>query len=135
MTKQAIGLLTILVTAGSFSVIGQMGPKVVADIPFSFVAGTKILPPGQYEFQSSNLELDMMVRNSKTGESVIVPVLTRLGQRSGNEAEAIFDVAAKEFYLAELHVPGIDGFAFKAAPSKHTHIRVKVTHVSVKVVK
>ena len=125
MRKQAISLLTILAVAGSFSAIAQMGPKVLADIPFSFVAGTKTLPAGEYAFEPSNNEKEMIVRNQKTGESVFVAILTRLGQRGGNENEVVFDVAANEHYLAEIHVPTVDGFAFKAAPGKHTHVGVK----------
>ena len=136
MRKHVISLLTILAVAGSFGAIAQVGgPLLLADIPFSFVAGAKTLPAGEYVFQSSNNDLEMIVRNQKTGESVFVPVLTRLGQRSGNEAEVVFDVAANEHYLAELHVPAVDGFAFKAAPGKHTHASVKITHVGVKVQK
>jgi len=126
MRKHVISLLTILAVAGSFGAIAQVGgPLVLADIPFSFVAGTKTLPAGPYAFQSSNNDLEMTVRNQKTGESAFVPVLTRLGQRSGNEAEVVFDVAGNEHYLAELHVSAVDGYAFKAAPGKHTHVGVK----------
>ncbi len=126
MRKQVISLLTILAVVGSFGAIAQVGgPLVYADVPFSFVAGTKTLPAGQYVFESSNNDLEMKVRNQKTGETVFVPVLTRLGQRSSNEAEVVFDVAANEHYLAEIHVSAVDGFAFKAAPGKHTHVGVK----------
>ena len=125
MRKQVISLLTILTVAGSFGAIAQTALTVRVDAPFSFVAGTKTLPAGEYSFQPSADEREMIVRNQKTGESVFVPVLTRLGQRSGNEAEVVFDVAANEHYLAELHVPAVDGFAFKAAPGKHTHVGVK----------
>ncbi len=67
----------------------------------------------------------MIVRNAKGGEAVFVPVLTRLGQRAGNETEVVFDLAANEHYLAEIHVPTVDGFAFNAASGKHTHVGVK----------
>jgi len=125
MRKYVISLLTILAVAGSFGVIAQVGLTVRVDAPFSFVAGTKTLPAGEYSFQPSANEREMIVRNAKGGEAVFVPVLTRLGQRAGNEAEVVFDVVGNEHYLAELHVPAIDGFAFKAAPSKHTHVSVK----------
>jgi hypothetical protein len=125
MRKHVISLLTILAVAGSLSAVGQAGTNLLADIPFSFVVGTKTLPAGQYEFQPSNNELEMIVRNQRTGESVLLPVLTRLGPRSDRDAEVVFDVAANQHYLAELHVPGIDGFAFKAAAGKHTHVGVK----------
>jgi len=125
MRKQVISILAALTVAASLSAMAQIGPNLLADIPFSFLAGTKTLPAGQYEFLPSVNELEMTVRNQKTGESVFVPVLTRLGPRSERDAEVVFDVSGNQHYLAELHVPGIDGFAFKAAPGKHSHVAVK----------
>lgn len=125
MVKHIAGLLAALAVAASLSALAQGTPNLMADISFSFVAGTKTLPAGQYEFLPSNNELEMLVRNQKTGESTFVPVLTRLGPRSEGEAEVIFDLAGNQHYLSEVHVPGIDGFAFKAAPGKHTHVGVK----------
>jgi hypothetical protein len=125
MRKQVISILAALTVAASLSAMAQTGPNLLADIPFSFLAGTKTLPAGQYDFLPSVNELEMRVLNQKTGESVFVPVLTRLGPRSDLDAEVVFDVAGSQHYLAELHVPGIDGFAFKAAPGKHSHVAVK----------
>ncbi len=125
MGKQVISLLTILAVAGSFGAIAQTSPIVRADIPFSFVAGAKTLPAGEYSFQASNEDRQVLVRNAKSGDTIFVPVLTRLGPRSGNEAETVFDVSENQHYLAELHLPGVDRFAFKAAPGKHTHVGVK----------
>jgi hypothetical protein len=125
MRKQFIILLTVLAVAGSVGAIAQMAPTLNVDIPFSFVAGTKTLPAGKYELQPSNNEMEMLIRSQNTGESVLVPLLTRLGPRSERDAEVVFDVAGSEHYLAEVHIPDIDGFAFKAAPGKHTHVSVK----------
>ncbi len=125
MRKQVISLLTILAVAGSFGAIAQTGPIIRAEIPFSFVAGAKTLPAGEYSFQSSNEDREVIVRNAKTGETIFVAVLTRLGPRGGSEPETVFDVAENQHYLAELHIPGVDGFAFTAARGKHTHVGVK----------
>ncbi len=125
MTKQVISLLTILAVAGSLGAIAQMGPILRADIPFSFIAGGKTLPAGEYTFQPSNQDKEMLVRNAKSGETNFVAVLTRLGPRAGSEAEAVFDVVGDQHYLAEVHSTGIDGFAFSAAPGKHTHVSIK----------
>ncbi len=125
MRKQVICLLTILAVAGSFGAFAQSGLTIKIDAPFSFVAGAKTLPAGEYTLQFSTDEKEVIVRNAKTNETILLPVLTRLGQRSVKEVEAVFDVAGNEHYLAELHVPGIDGFAFNAAPGKHTHVGVK----------
>jgi hypothetical protein len=125
MKNRVFTVLTILLVAGLSSAIAQNIPKVVVDVPFSFFADGKTLPAGPYEFESTNDESDMIVRNTKTKESIIVPVLFMLGQRSGNEAEVVFDKVGNEHYLAEVHEPGFDGFAFKAAPGGHSHVGVK----------
>ena len=125
MRKQVVSLLTILAVVGSFSAFAQPDLTVTVDTSFSFAAGTKTLPAGEYKLRFSKDEKELIVRNAKTNETVFVPVLTRLQQRTGNETEVVFDVAGTEHYLAELHVPGIDGFAFKAAAGKHTHVGVK----------
>jgi hypothetical protein len=125
MRKQVTSLLTILAVAGSLSAIAQTGPILRVEVPFSFVAGTKTLPAGEYSFQPSNQDKEVIIRNKTSGDASYVPVLTRLGQRPGGEAEAVFDVAGDQHYLAELHAPGIDAFAFSAAPGKHTHVGVK----------
>jgi hypothetical protein len=125
MKKQVISLFTVLAVVGLSSAIAQTDLSARVEVPFSFVAGTKTLPAGEYALQPSNRDEEVTVRNAKTGETTFVPVLTRLGQRSGEQAEAVFDVVGNEHYLAELHIPTIDGFAFKAAPGKHTHVSVK----------
>ncbi len=125
MRKQVLSFLTILAVVGSFGAIAQTGLTARIDVPFSFVAGTKTLPAGEYTLQPSNRDEEVTVRNAKSGETIFVPVLTRLGQRSGEQAEAVFDVAGNEHYLAELHIPTIDGFAFKGVPGKHSHVSVK----------
>ncbi len=125
MRRHVLSLLTILAVAGSFGAFAQGNLTVRVDVPFSFIAGTKTLPAGDYTLQFSGDEKEMIVRAAKGGEAIFVPVLTRLGQRSDKEAEVVFDVAGNEHYLAELHVPTVDGFAFKAAPGKHTHVSVK----------
>ncbi len=125
MRGYVVILLTILAMAGSFSVLAQANLTVRVDVPFSFIAGTKTLPAGEYTLQFADNEKEMIVRGSKASEGVFVPILTRLGQRSEKEAEVVFDVAGNEHYLAEVHIPTIDGVAFKAAPGKHTHVSVK----------
>lgn len=45
----------------------------------------------------------------------------RLG---GSEPQIVFDKTESEYYLAEVHIPGIDGFDIRHAPGEHSHTRV-----------
>ncbi len=52
-------------------------------------------------------------------------VLTRIAQVGTSEPVVVFDKAADgTCYLSEVHMPGIDGFTFRGAPAKHTHVKV-----------
>jgi len=50
MRKQAL-LIAVVLLSAAFLGISQNIPKVVADIPFSFMAGGKTLPAGSYQFK------------------------------------------------------------------------------------
>jgi hypothetical protein len=120
--RHAVLVLVLLISTVALGLAQEM---IQADIPFSFIAAGKTLPAGTYTFQEAELGTMMSVRNAKTGEVNMVSVLTRLGPRSTKESEVVFDVVGNDHYLAEVHMVTIDGYAFKAAPGKHTHAGVK----------
>jgi hypothetical protein len=122
MFKHAVLVFVLLISTVALGLAQQM---TQADIPFSFIAAGKTLPAGTYTFQEAELGMMMSVRNAKTGEVNMVSVLTRLGPRSTKESEVVFDVVGNDHYLAEVHMISSDGYAFKAAPGKHTHVGVK----------
>ncbi len=125
MRKQIAVVLVMLVAPVCLCV--AQGPGATADIPFSFIAEGKTLPAGPYQFTESQNATVIMVANNKTGESVIVPVITRLGTQSENETNIVFDVAGSDHYLSEVRIAGVDGYLLKATPGKHTHAMVKGT--------
>jgi hypothetical protein len=104
----------------------QVAPMaVLADITFEFHVGGRVLPAGTYEFKVDDKQDMVSVTNTKTRNTVVAPVLTRISQRSGNEAQVVFDKVQDRSYLSELYVPGIDGFHLTGAPGPHTHVSVK----------
>jgi hypothetical protein len=124
MIRHAVLGLVLLISTVA---LGLAQEKVRADIPFSFIAGTKTLPAGTYTFQDAEQGTAMLVRSVKTGEANAVGVLSRLGPRSTRESEVVFDVVGNDHYLAEVHMESTDGYAFRAAPGKHTHVGVKAS--------
>ena len=122
--KYLTAVLLVFVLTATFSA-AQIVTAVTAEIPFAFFVGAKSFPAGTYEFRASeNLEV-INVANMKGKDAAIAPVFTRLSPKSENEAAVVFDVAGADHYLSEVFMPGLDGFLFKGAPSKHTHVSIK----------
>ncbi len=98
---------------------------VTTQIPFSFIAEGKTYPAGEYQFSENTNETAVLIRSVQPGKADgLVPVLTRLASQKQQRGSVVFDVVGNEHYLSEIHLPAMDGFLFKAAPAKHTHMIV-----------
>ncbi len=109
----------------SFAQVASTG--VAANVDFGFYVGGKYIPAGSYEFKptASGTESTMNVLNTKTNEITVVPILTTISKKLPAYGEVVFDHAGDDYYLAEIYIPGMDGFLVKGAPGKHTHVSVK----------
>jgi hypothetical protein len=125
MRKQIAIALVVLVFTVYFCIAQGGPPGATADIPFSFIAEGKTLPAGPYQFTERDDPTVIVVRNGKTGESVIVPIITRLGTQAEKETNIVFDVVGNDHYLSEVRIADTDGYLLKATPGKHTHALVK----------
>jgi hypothetical protein len=119
--------LSVLAVLLLVTVYGFAATRIsTADITFSFIAGGKTYPAGNYRFSVNDAESEVTIQGVKeTKASGIVPVLTRLAARKQNDVSFVFDVAGNDHYLSEIHMPHMDGFYFKSAPAKHTHFTVR----------
>ena len=127
MRKQ-IAVASVVLIAPVYFCMAQLGPPgATADIPFSFVVEGKTLPAGPYQFTERDNPTVIVVRNSKTSESVIAPVITLLGTQAEKETNIVFDVVGNEHYLSEVRIADTDGYLIRATPGKHTHALVKGT--------
>jgi len=125
--KKHLALMAALMLSTALLSVAQDGPTLIADIPFSFMAGGKTLPAGQYQFAEGSLGKEMVIRGQNVKADVFAPVVTRLGERPGDQAEVVFDKVDNTYYFSEVHVPGMDGYLFQGASGKHTHARVKAS--------
>ena len=125
MKRPVIPVVLLLLAMPMISIAQMTTRTVSASIPFEFHVGKEILPAGDYKFNLDSGKSFVTLVNAKSGKSMMAPVLTRISQWPGREAELVFDKTADSHYLAELHVPGIDGFHFPGAPGPHTHVSVK----------
>ncbi len=128
MKKQLVAAATVcavaLALAGS---LAWASDEVVTEVPFAFIVdGTKTLPAGRYDITAEAPdEAPVTIRNLGTGKEYALMVLTRLAQTGSSEPVVVFDKTEDgAYYLSEVHMPGIDGFAFQGAPGKHTHVKV-----------
>lgn len=125
MKRQLVAVLTIIAVAGLLGAVAQEGPRAVADVPFSFIAAGKTFSPGTYQFNPGKLPNQIIIRNTKTSESWIVPVSTRLSPRQGEEPVIVFDKVENDHYFSELYLPGYDGYAAQGYKGEHTHVQLK----------
>ena len=96
---------------------------VTVAIPFDFVAKETELKAGTYEIRpDSSGSGHLLIRNTTSGKTSIVPVMTRLASFGGSSPKIVFDKTEEgKRYLSEFHIPGLDGFAIQGAPGTHTH--------------
>lgn len=97
---------------------------LVVNIDFPFTAGKAAFPAGKYRIENSPTE-EITIRNMDTGKGGMVPFTTRLSSREDSQGLVVFDKEGDHYYLSEIYMPGIDGFAVKGASGKHAHVKVK----------
>jgi hypothetical protein len=128
MSKQLVAVLAMAVIAIGLVGIPAWAQKAVVKIPFSFVAGDRDLPAGTYNIRPEmDTQNRLTIRNQDTGDSIMVPVITRLADKGAKELELVFDKTGEKSYLSEIYIPGADGYQLKGAPGQHTHVKVTVT--------
>jgi len=124
--KRTVVVFSALVLLPILSLAQMPAIGVVANIEFSFHAGGKLLPAGTYEIKpTTTLENVLSVTNTKTGQSIVVPIVTSISKKLPSEGQIVFDKAGTDYYLAEVYVPGMDGLLVNGAPGQHTHVSVK----------
>ncbi len=130
MRKQvcAISFIVLLVPLLSVAQVVPLG--VTASIEFSFHAAGQVLPPGTYECKTLNESTTLQVTNTKTGSSILVPILTMISKKPAAGAEVVFDKKGNDFYLSEVFIPGSDGLLLEGVKGQHTHVSVKATKKS-----
>lgn len=114
MKKQALkvfvvfGLFTLLMSA---SVYAQSDERVIADIPFAFVAGEKTLPAGEYEIKRGmpNTPDVLLIRSEDNNRNAIF-VMAEEAQaaRTPDKTELVFNQVGDTYFLSKIWVAGDD---------------------------
>jgi hypothetical protein len=121
-----VGVAVVLFALVAGVASAQSAKKVQFETSFSFLVNDKEMPAGRYQVEAlmSQGPTPLVLRNLKTNESVAVKVITRLADLAGSEPQIIFDKTQDAHFLAEVHYPGMDGFAIQGAPGVHGHEKV-----------
>ncbi len=118
-----IALLGLLLCSG----YGQSGQgQMQAKIPFDFTAAGNQLPAGTYIFEPTSNYDTVMIRNVDTRKTIIIPVLTRLGNGGAGDPRLTFDVIGEDRVLETMQPSADAGYLFSVAKEKHTHKVIKL---------
>lgn len=118
-----VGVFALLLVGSYASAEGGMTIKV--SVPFSFTVGGKEMASGPYQFRLEGTDQTLLsIVDARGGKATTLSPMTRLANLGSSKVQVVFDVSDGKHYLSEIHVPGIDGFAFEGAPGKHTHAEV-----------
>ncbi len=121
-----VGVVAVLVGLIAGVASAQGGKKVAFETSFGFVVNDKVMPAGRYEIEALTGQgpASLVIRSIGTGDKMLVKTITRLADLGGKEPKIVFDKTADAQYLAEVHVPGMDGFDVQHAPGEHGHTMV-----------
>ncbi len=95
-----------------------------AKIPFAFAVESKVLPAGEYEFRDSSDGTAITVKSLDGKVVAFAQVVTRLAaaiHTTPQDSHIVFDKVGDTYTLAELWVPGDDGFMLHITKGKHEH--------------
>jgi hypothetical protein len=127
-----VGAIVFSLVAGGSSAYAQGTFK----IPFKFEAGGKKFPAADYWIAPKD-EQQLILRQGPSGEEVLIPYAGRLAQQKPaiEEPRLVFDMVGNfepsyteyvtDYVLAELWLPGADGFLVRAMKGAHQHQTVK----------
>ena len=118
--KFVIAVLTCLALGSGF----LYGQTYQAKVPFPFMLGDKVHPAGAYKVSYDESNPKVVSLSAQSGPVISVPVLTRLSPRENlkQEAQFVFDDVNGKYTLAELYLPGMDGFYLGSVLVEHKHV-------------
>lgn len=125
-TALTIAFFAILAVA---AVYGQ-NTVLRAPIDFPFMVGGKTLPAGTYDFARDNTASVFTVTGGGKNMAA-AQIMTRLAvemHTSPADGHIVFDKVGDVYTLAEIWVPGQDGYVLAVTKAKHEHRVVNVKY-------
>ena len=125
-TLLTVGFFALLAIA---AVYGQ-NAVLRAQIDFPFMVDGKTLPAGTYDFARDNTASVFRVTDGGK-QLAMAQVLTRLTAEmhtSPADGHIVFDKIGDAYTLAEIWIPGQDGYVLAVTKAKHEHRVVNVKY-------
>ena len=121
MRKQLVAVVVFgFIMLGIGASLAWAGIEVEATFKFDFIVNGKEMPAGSYTLQVNGERV--VIKGAMGGAGTEIPVLTRIADRELPNPKLFFDKTRDgKHYLAELQLPGMDGFLFKGATGEHIH--------------
>jgi hypothetical protein len=126
-----LGAITLLTLLAATFAYGERQLLRVVNISFEFRVGGKVLPAGQYKFAQD--DRGQFVTITSAGKSTVraqIHVITRLAagmHTTPKDAHLVFDKVGSVRHLAELWIPGEDGFMLHSMKEQHEHEIIDVS--------
>jgi hypothetical protein len=112
MKKQAYTMIAMIVLVGSMAVAAQAQDsghtKLIANIPFQFNVGEKMLPAGEYTVTQVNPDSDRVVLQLRSKDvSVVIQMDRVIGKQEG--AKLTFNRYGNQYFFAQAWTGQSDG--------------------------
>jgi hypothetical protein len=89
------------------------------------IASVVFAASGGYYINTDNANPNVIViRSDKGANKALCPVITRLGPSESPKPQVVFDKVGEKRILAEVYLPGLDGFQVAGTASEHSHQKV-----------
>ena len=113
MKKQvfgAIALSSLLVILFSGESYGQAGSRVIANIPFAFIAGNKTLPAGEYTIDRPNDNEPglLLIRGVDRNVALFVNAQNTEARHTPQKTELVFNEIGDKYFLSKIWITGDD---------------------------
>ena len=110
MKKQAYTMIAMIVLVGSMAVAAKAQTSarpLIANIPFEFSVGNKILPAGEYTVRqlTQSGPVVLQIRMKDGSASAVVHMITAIGKAEDN-ARLVFNRYGNKYFFAGAWVDG-----------------------------
>jgi hypothetical protein len=113
MKKQifkSIALSSLIVMLISGLSYGQAGSRVIANIPFAFIAGNKTLPAGEYTIDRPNDNEPglLLIRGVDSKVALFVNAEDVQARKTPEKTELVFNEVGDKYFLSKIWITGDD---------------------------
>jgi hypothetical protein len=102
----ALSSLLVLLVGGM--IYAQAEPRIIANIPFAFIAGNKTLPAGQYTIDRPNSnEPDLLlIRSADSHVAFFLNANNVQARQTPSKTELVFNEIGDKYFLSQIWMAG-----------------------------